>query len=74
MIPALADVGAGGAFADRVQAEALHEALEIAVIVAARRGRAQPGRAVELGGDGNQHYPYCTGMAATPTRAAAFSS
>src|ERR1039457_3555288 len=74
VIPAFADVGAGRALADGVQAQALDEPLQVAIVLANGRGRTQPRRAFDLRGNGNQQYPYCTGRAGTLTRAAAFSS
>ena len=57
MVPALAHVGAGGALADRVQPQPLDQRLQFAIILAHRRGSAQPLRALRLGvSDGNQHY------------------
>jgi len=55
VIPALADIGAGGGFADGVQLEALHQAFEIAVVVANRSRGFEPSRPFGLGIDGNQH-------------------
>ena len=43
VVPAFAHVGAGGAFADGVQAEAVDQRFQIAIVLADGRGGAQPG-------------------------------
>ncbi len=42
-VPAVTDVGARGALADGVQVELLHEFLQVVIVLADRRGGAQPG-------------------------------
>ena len=55
MIPAFADIGTGSALANGVEAEALNQALEVAVILADRRGRAKPLGTFGFRGDGDEH-------------------
>ena len=45
VLPALAHVGAARAFADGVQVERAHDALQLLIIFAAEESHAQPGRA-----------------------------
>ena len=58
MVPAFAHVGTRRALAHRVQIQLPHQLLQLVIVVAGRRGRAQPGRPLRLGIDGNQHYLY----------------
>ena len=60
-IPALAGVGAGGAFADGVQFQVVDQAFQLAIILAGGRGGAEPGGAGGLGVDGDEHYFYFAG-------------
>ena len=78
MVPALAHIGTSRAFANRVQAQAADEALQLAIVLARGRGGAQPLRPLAAGDAMDTSTgTYCrrsSGGASTPTRAAALHS
>ena len=60
LVPAFADVRAGGGFANGVEFQFLDEGFEVAVIGADRGGRFEPLGAIGLGLDADEHYLYST--------------
>jgi hypothetical protein len=53
--PALADVGAGGALADGVEAQIAQERFQLAIVLAGGQALAQPGGTGHMRRDGDRH-------------------